>query len=53
MVEKGFIDENGPYLSLGDAFEKEFGKRNFLEFYSVFCLIMNLQFKMGVKLSAV
>lgn len=36
MVKKGFIDENGPYLSLGDAFEKEFGKRNFLEFYSVF-----------------
>jgi ATP-dependent helicase Lhr and Lhr-like helicase len=36
MVEKGFIDENGPYLSLGDAFEKEFGKKNFLEFYSVF-----------------
>jgi ATP-dependent Lhr-like helicase len=36
MVEKEFIDENGPYLSLGDAFEKEFGKRNFLEFYSVF-----------------
>ena len=36
MVEKGFIEENGPYLSLGDAFEKEFGKRNFLEFYSVF-----------------
>lgn len=36
MVEKGFIEENGPYLSLGDSFEKEFGKRNFLEFYSVF-----------------
>ena len=36
MVEKGFIDESGPYLSLGDAFVKEFGKRNFLEFYSVF-----------------
>ncbi len=36
MVEKEFIEENGPYLSLGDAFEKEFGKRNFLEFYSVF-----------------
>ncbi|MGB9937857.1 MAG: DEAD/DEAH box helicase [Methanobacterium sp.] len=36
MVKKGFIEENGPYLSLGEAFEKEFGKRNFLEFYSVF-----------------
>lgn len=36
MVEKGLIEENGPYLSLGDSFEKEFGKRNFLEFYSVF-----------------
>jgi ATP-dependent Lhr-like helicase len=36
MVEKGFIEENGPYINLGDAFEKEFGKRNFLEFYSVF-----------------
>lgn len=36
MVEKEFIEENGPYLSLGYNFEKEFGKRNFLEFYSVF-----------------
>lgn len=36
MVEKGFIEENGPYVTLGDSFEKEFGKRNFLEFYSVF-----------------
>ncbi|WP_414469276.1 DEAD/DEAH box helicase [Methanobacterium sp. ACI-7] len=36
MIQKGFIEESGPYLSLGDAFEREFGKRNFLEFYSVF-----------------
>lgn len=36
LVEKEFIEEKGPYLSLGYNFEKEFGKRNFLEFYSVF-----------------
>ena len=36
MIEKGFIEENGPYINLGHNFEKEFGKRNFLEFYSVF-----------------
>jgi len=49
MVEKEFIDEEGPYLSLGYNFEKEFGKRNFLEFYSVFWPSYEFTVQEGLK----
>ncbi len=41
MEEKGFVDYRNDYLSLGYNFEKKYGKRNFLDFYTVFCQIMN------------
>ena len=37
MEEKEFINIMDGYLSLGYNFEKKFGKRNFMDFYSVFC----------------
>jgi len=49
MVEKEFIEENKPYLSLGYNFEKEFGKRNFLEFYSVFWPSYEFTVQEGLK----
>ena len=49
MVERDFIDSNGGYLSLGYNFEKKFGKRYFLDFYSVFCPNYEFKVKEGVK----
>lgn len=49
MEEKEFIDERGGYISLGYNFEKKYGKRNFLEFYSVFCPNYEFQVKEGLK----
>lgn len=37
MEELEFIHNNDGFLSLGYEFEKKFGKRNFMDFYSVFC----------------
>lgn len=36
MINNNFLFEHGDYLVSGDSFEKEFGKINFLNFYSVF-----------------
>lgn len=49
MVKKEFIDKSGPYLSLGYAFENEFGKNNFLEFYGVFWPNYEFNVQEGVK----
>ena len=37
MKEREFIQDIDGILSLGYNFEKKFGKRNFMDFYSVFC----------------
>ena len=37
MEELEFIHNSDGFLSLGYKFEKKFGKRNFMDFYSVFC----------------
>lgn len=37
MKEKEFIYINDYFLTLGYAFEEKFGKKNFMDFYSVFC----------------
>ena len=49
MEEKGFVDYRNGYLSLGYNFEKKYGKRNFLDFYSVFCPNYEFKVKEGVK----
>lgn len=49
MEERDFIDFKGGYLSLGHNFEKKFGKKNFLDFYSVFCPNYEFKVKEGVK----
>jgi ATP-dependent Lhr-like helicase len=37
MEELDFVHNYNGFLSLGYTFEKKFGKRNFMDFYSVFC----------------
>ena len=49
MEEREFIHNHGGYLSLGYNFEKKFGKRNFMDFYSVFCPNFEYTIKEGVK----
>jgi ATP-dependent Lhr-like helicase len=49
MVEKGYVDNKDDNLSLGYNFEKKYGKRNFLDFYSVFCPNYEFKVKEGVK----
>lgn len=49
MEEKGFVDNRDGYLSLGYNFEEKYGKRNFLDFYSVFCPNYEFKVKEGVK----
>ncbi len=49
MEEKDFIDIMNGYLSLGYNFEKKFGKRNFFDFYSVFCPNYEFKVKKGIK----
>lgn len=49
MAERDFIDSKGGYLSLGYNFEKKFGKRYFLDFYSVFCPNYEFKVKEGVR----
>ena len=49
MGERDFIDSNGGYLSLGYNFERKFGKRNFLDLYSVFCPNYEFKVKEGVR----
>jgi len=49
MEEKGFVDYKDCYLSLGYNFEKKYGKRNFLDFYTVFCPNYEFKVKEGVK----
>jgi len=49
MEEKGFVDYRNDYLSLGYNFEKKYGKRNFLDFYTVFCPNYEFKVKEGVK----
>lgn len=36
MINKEFLSQNGDYLAPGYKFGEEFGKMNFLQFYSVF-----------------
>lgn len=49
MEEREFVNKKDGYLSLGYNFEKKFGKRNFLDFYSVFCPKMEYTVREGVK----
>lgn len=49
MKEREFINENDGFLSLGYNFEKKFGKRNFLDFYAVFCPNFEYDIKEGGK----
>jgi len=49
MIKKDFLEEYGGYLSLGYDFEKEFGKRNFMEFYSVFPSSYDFVVREGLK----
>ena len=49
MSEKGYVDYKANNLSLGYNFEKKYGKRNFLDFYSVFCPNYEFKVKEGVK----
>ena len=48
MEEKEYVDSRSGYLSLGVNFEKKFGKRNFFDFYSVFCPNYEYKVKEGV-----
>jgi ATP-dependent Lhr-like helicase len=49
MEEREFIYNNDGFLSLGYNFEKKFGKRNFMGFYSVFCPNLEYKVKEGGK----
>lgn len=49
MVEKDFISNNNGLLSLGYTFEKKFGKRNFMDYYAVFCPTFEYVVKNGRK----
>jgi len=49
MIEKEFLEEYEGYLSLGYNFEKEFGKRNFIDFYTVFPPNYEFTVKEGLK----
>jgi ATP-dependent Lhr-like helicase len=49
MIEKEFLEEYGGYLSLGYNFEKEFGKRKFIDFYTVFPPNYEFTVKEGLK----
>lgn len=49
MEDKGFVDYINGNLSLGYNFEKKYGKRNFLDFYTVFCPNYEFKVKEGVK----
>jgi ATP-dependent Lhr-like helicase len=49
MYEKNFIDKRAGHISLGYNFEKKYGKKNFLDFYSVFCPNYEFQVKEGLK----
>ncbi|MDR2830720.1 MAG: DEAD/DEAH box helicase [Methanobrevibacter sp.] len=51
MMEKHeIIDLNNNYLSLGYNFEKKYGKKNFSDFFSVFCPIFEFVIKEGSKI---
>lgn len=49
MEELEFVHNNSGYLSLGYNFEKKFGKRNFMDFYSVFCPNFEYTVREGMK----
>ena len=49
MEEREFIQNSDGFLSLGYNFEKKFGKRNFMGFYSVFCPNLEYKVKEGGK----
>ena len=49
MEEREFVTNMDGYLSLGYNFEKKFGKRNFMDFYSVFCPNFEYSVKEGVR----
>ena len=49
MEEREFIQNRDGFLSLGYNFEKKFGKRNFMGFYSVFCPNLEYKVKEGGK----
>ncbi len=49
MEEREFINNKDGYVSLGYNFEKKFGKRNFMDFYSVFCPNREYTVREGVK----
>ena len=47
MKKHGFIYYDGPFVRLDINFEKEFGKKNFMEFYSVFMPNYEFSVKQG------
>ena len=49
MEDREFIQNRDGFLSLGYNFEKKFGKRNFMGFYSVFCPNLEYKVKEGGK----
>jgi ATP-dependent Lhr-like helicase len=49
MKEREFVHNMNGNLSLGYNFEKKFGRRNFMSFYSVFCPSMEYTVREGVK----
>lgn len=49
MEEFEFVEYNKPYLTLGYNFEKEFGSRNFMEFFAVFMPTYEYSVKQGMK----
>ena len=49
MEELEFVNNNSGHLSLGYNFEKKFGKRNFLDFFSVFCPNFEYKVREGTK----
>lgn len=49
MREKGFIEKNQNFISLGYNFEQEFGKYNYSEFYGVFLPSVEYSVREGHK----
>ncbi|GAA5819224.1 MAG: DEAD/DEAH box helicase [Methanobrevibacter sp. CfCl-M3] len=49
MVERNFLELNNGFLSLGYEFEQKFGKKNYMEFFTVFCPSYDFRVKEGKK----
>jgi len=49
MVERNFLELNNGFISLGYEFEQKFGKKNYMEFFTVFCPSYDFRVKEGKK----